>query len=415
MGYLNLKNWNSNKMLFFLSLLTTLVFSSANPNSNQTNHIQRYDPAIKRTIKQISLEGTGYNLGFMHGQMLKVEIGELIEKWKNHFSKTKKETDQMIEDFFKYANFEKSIKSWTPDLYEEIKGIADGSERSFQEVMLLNLLDEFWVWLDDPANHHCSNIGVASVNGSTSYVAQNMDIDSYTDGYQTLFRVKKTSTIPEQLILSHPGLIALNGMNSSGVGMVMNTIMQLNASNKGLPVAFIVRKVLSMTNKDEIISFLTSVNHASGQSYIVGIRGEVFNYEASANKVVLHDPKNENGSVYHTNHPIVNNDVKPTQRHMVYAPELAEHQLPLLSNTYIRIEALKKRVKNKDQITDETIKEALKSKDNPFHPICRANYGRGFTFASTIMTLTGQPFLQVTAGPPDESEYISIYFKDVYE
>ena len=33
-----------------------------------------------------------------------------------------------------------------------------------------------------------------------------------------------------------------------------------------------------------------------------------------------------------------------------------------------------------------------------------------FTFASVIMTLTGNPYMQITAGPPDELEYKKIGF-----
>jgi hypothetical protein len=34
----------------------------------------------------------------------------------------------------------------------------------------------------------------------------------------------------------------------------------------------------------------------------------------------------------------------------------------------------------------------------------------GFTFASVIMTLTGVPYLQISSGPPDESEYKKVAF-----
>jgi hypothetical protein len=39
--------------------------------------------------------------------------------------------------------------------------------------------------------------------------------------------------------------------------------------------------------------------------------------------------------------------------------------------------------------------------------------GAIFTFGSTIMTLSKHPSLQVTFGPPDESEYILYSFRSV--
>ena len=65
-----------------------------------------------------------------------------------------------------------------------------------------------------------------------------------------------------------------------------------------------------------------------------------------------------------------------------------------------------------DNIDEEFIKEALRSKDNTENPVCRTNRmdGRGFTFASTIMTMADPPYLHLTVGPPDESYYTRFEF-----
>ena len=234
---------------------------------------------------------------------------------------------------------------------------------NFNDIFVLNLLDEFWVYIDDISNHHCSDVGVASVNGSPSYIAQNMDIESYTDGYQTLITLERTDKRPEQLILTHPGLIALNGMNENGVGVVVNTIMQLKASAEGLPVAFVIRRIVNTTDQYELIDFVQKVNHASGQNYIIGVRGEVYDFEASANVVVRYDPKNKNGSVYHTNHPIVNTDLKDW--HKQYDPNLEYESLPTTSNSYLRLAAIKKRMLENTEVQDFDGFRHSKNNENP--------------------------------------------------
>lgn len=403
----------SAKIFPIFSLIMVLACDSPSGKESEITVSQSKNDGIKRELRQVTLSGSGYELGLQHGQIFKKEIGEIVEKWKeNTKAQVERDAEDVLGEFLAYADFEGSIKKWTPELYEEVRGIAEGSGQDFDMILTLNMLDEFWVFLNNPENHHCSNIGVPSMKGSFSYIAQNMDIEAYTDGYQTLFRIEAFEDTPEQLVLSHPGLIALNGMNSSGVGMVMNTIMQLNASSSGLPVAFVVRKVLASTDKDEIIDFITSVNHASGQNYILGVRGEVFNFEASANKVVRFDPGNKNQTVYHTNHPIVNDDVKP------WFAEFNPNEIPdtirIISNSYIRLASLTKRIADNEAISDIIIKDALRSKDDVNNPVCRtidANK-RGFTFASVVMTLTGEPYLQITAGPPSESDYLKVQFSN---
>jgi isopenicillin-N N-acyltransferase like protein len=199
-------------------------------------------------------------------------------------------------------------------------------------------------------------------------------------------------------------------MNETGIGACMNTLMQLKANTTGLPVAFIVRRILSSTDKDDLLNFIQNVPHASGQNYIIGIREEVYDFEASANKVVRFDPKNENGTVWHTNHPLVNDDVK--EWFSKYAPDLKEEEKPITSNSFVRLAAVQRRVASTGAITDASIMEALRSKDDAEYPVCVSPNQWVLTFGSVIMTLTGKPFLQITAGPPDESEYTRVDFSE---
>jgi hypothetical protein len=387
-------------VLFFLLMNVTVFAQTAAKNVSAI---------AKRELREITLTGTGFELGLQHGKLLKKEIGEIVGKWKKNTSDMMgRDANIVLAEFFQYAQFTAAIKKWTPDLYEEIRGIAEGAGQQMNDIMVFNLLDEFWVYQDDLRNHHCSGIGVPSRNGNSGYIAQNMDIESYTDGYQVLMRLTRTDSRPEQLILTHPGLIALNGMNETGIGACMNTLMQLKASNTGLPVAFIVRRILNSTGKEDLLHFIQSVPHASGQNYIIGIRGEVFDFEASANKVTRFDPQNKNGTIYHTNHPLANDDVKDWFKK--YDPTSKDAVDPGKSNSHIRLTAVQKRVKEAASVDDILIKETLRSKDDIDNPVCRAPKNGGFTFGSVIMTLTGVPFLQVTAGPPDESEYKKIEF-----
>lgn len=365
-----------------------------------------------RALKTVTFSGSGYALGLQHGKALKKEIGEIILAWKKNTSaQLEKEADLVLKDFFAYADFDAAIKKWTPELYEEVKGIADGSDQPLNDVLVLNLLDEFWVYINNLHNHHCSSAGVPARNGQAGYISQNMDLENYTDGFQVLMRLNRTESSPEQLILTHPGLIALNGLNEEGIGVCVNTLMQLRASASGLPVAFVIRRIINSTDKDDLLSFIQSVKHASGQNYIIGIKGEVFDFEASANKVVRFDPMNRNGAVYHTNHPIVNDDIKPWFKK--YDPNLSDELKPFNSNSHLRFQAVENRMTTKLAVTDAVIKEALRSRDNEDNPVCRTNNenGYGFTFASVIMTLTEKPNIQILAGPPDESEYQRVEFK----
>jgi hypothetical protein len=102
---------------------------------------------------------------------------------------------------------------------------------------------------------------------------------------------------------------------------------------------------------------------------------------------------------------MVNDDLKPWFD--AYDPKLEAAAKPTASNSYLRFQAVASRVADQDSVSGELLKAALRSKDDPANPVCRTNLHNGgiFTFASVLMTVSGTPFLEVLAGPPDESEY----------
>ena len=366
---------------------------------------------INRSLHQITVSGDGYQRGVQHGKQLSQEIADIVAKWKVNTSLgLNRDADEVLKEFLEYANFESAIKKWTPDLWDEVKGIAAGSGQNFKDILVLNLLDEFWVYVNDIQNHHCSGLGVPGKNGSPAYVAQNMDLETYTDGYQVLMRIEGSEDIPDQLLLTHAGLIVLNGINEHGIATCVNTIMQLKASSSGLPVAFVIRGILAQNDKKSVLHFVKNVHHASGQNYIVGIGDEVFDFEASANKVVRFHPKNKNGTVYHTNHPLVNDDIKPWFDD--FHPDKLETPRVTNSNSAVRLEAVKVRMESDANLDASAIQMTLRSRDSDEHPVCRTHLKEngGFTFASVIYSLGKTPGLQLAIGPPDESKYMYFDF-----
>ena len=199
-------------------------------------------------------------------------------------------------------------------------------------------------------------------------------------------------------------------MNNRSIAITVNTLMQLSASADGLPVACVIRGVLAQTKGDEASRFLKSVKHASGQNYIVGVGDRVYDFEASANKVVEFRPTPDDSFVYHTNHPLANDDLKPWYAKAMQAMTSEEKKK---DNSIVRLDSLRTHLNRPVAAVDEQIaKETLQSRDSKENPICRhlAPGNHGFTFGSTVMSLSDKPFFQVTMGPPDSNRYLRLEF-----
>jgi len=356
----------------------------------------------------IVLEGTPYERGKIHGEKLKVEINEFVKIWKANIREVYQiEPDKFIADFIRYTDYQPAIKKYTPDLLEEVRGIAEGCGIDFDTMYVFQLVDEYWLNTADMNGERCSSLGMSKNEDGPSCVAQNMDVEGFRNGYQVVLHIKDQDSLQETFIFTFAGFIATNGINNKGVGVVVNAMSQLSYAREGLPVAFVIRGMLEKNNPEDAVKFLHRVKHASPQNYIIGGPEKVYDFECSCNRIVPFQPVEGSGVVYHTNHPLVNDDYNPKYRDALKA--LGENAtVTRRGNSFVRFDALQKRliVKQKtDRISQ--IKGALSSHDSERHPICRpyTNSRSGFTFGSTIMVLSGKPEFHVSFGPPDSNPY----------
>ncbi len=363
------------------------------------------DASAARTFRVVELTGTPYERGLRHGTVLREAIHASVAAWKENLRASfSVDPDTFIKAFVASTNYVPAIDRWTPGLLDEVRGIAAGSGIDFPTMLTFQLVDEYWVHGGAIAREHCSGLGIGATADHGAIVAQNMDLEGFRDGFQTLMHIRDAGGL-EAYVLTMPGLIGFNGINNRGVGVTANTLAQLANNRDGLPVAFVIRGVLQRGTFDEAAAFVKSVHHASGQNYIVGGSRRVAFFEASSAKVV--EVGSAGGFIYHTNHPLANDDYNE-------AGAVEMRQPDLQANTRTRYAALKKRlVADPGADIVGLVKDTLRSHDSEANPVCRHLQSplRSFTYASTIMVLsTTGPYLVAAPGPPDRQEYAIFRF-----
>jgi hypothetical protein len=136
--------------------------------------------------------------------------------------------------------------------------------------------------------------------------------------------------------------------------------------------------------------------------------------EASANKVSRFIPHPGATRIFHTNHPLVNDDLWLEGKNFeMAAPQLRESFKKGRTNSETRLEALKKRLGDTSKpVTVETAKSILSSHDDPEYPVCRhGRPGQGdITTFSLIMVLKALPEFHVAPGPPCKTEFRTYTF-----
>eukprot|EP00462_Mataza_sp_D1_P020595 CAMPEP_0175132138 /NCGR_PEP_ID=MMETSP0087-20121206/6916_1 /TAXON_ID=136419 /ORGANISM="Unknown Unknown, Strain D1" /LENGTH=479 /DNA_ID=CAMNT_0016414475 /DNA_START=118 /DNA_END=1557 /DNA_ORIENTATION=+ len=359
----------------------TQTISDSSAISPQKSVLTRKNIALKRKLPMVGetsgmntvkLTGSPYERGLQHGRVLKDQIVQLTDRWKEQLAdEYSMPADQFLSLFVNETHFTDSIEKHAPSLLEEVRGISDGSGVAFNTIYVLQLMDEEWYWgqrivskkdVDDPepensscqplhpsssksgvdsklakevqqVKHHCT--GLALTDGKRTLAGQNMDIPGVYHGYQTLLHIVHEGGTLESFVLTFPGMIGLTGVNSASVGVTVNTLPQLRGNLHGLPVAFVVRASLERRSGAESRRFLKTILHASGQNYIVSDPTSTVSLESSEHTVCQFPPadgKSESSlfkSTFHTNHPLANSNLNKSFRRFVGSARVQDGHDPM--------------------------------------------------------------------------------------
>ncbi len=375
-----------------------------------------------KEIKVLKLIGTPYERGIAHGEELRKDIQSHMELWAEN---TEKELNMSVKDYLKRlytkTDFLPAICRYAPDILDEVRGIAAGANLPFDVVLARQLSDEE-PWFRNTIKYgldigsNCTSVGIKGKGSRQNIIAQNMDCPKYYDGYQLVLDIKEHDSDLEYKIFTVTGKVSLCGMNNYGVGITCNTVLQLNFSTRGLAEDFVVRKSLQCKSYEEMINFLNSVPHASGQNYLLGGPTDIVSLECSGNKKVVATKSHKNGRYYHTNHNVNNDDTSIFDEALLLLRKRDEElynniQARFKKDTYRRFEFAKDMMISLGDLSVEGIKAVLASHDAP---LCKhgEDQSNNFTLGSIVMELDrNNPKMHVTCGPSCCNPYQEFSFE----
>ena len=340
----------------------------------------------------IDATGTGRDLGRAHGEAARPQIAAALAAWEGATLSggDRRSALDYASALLGQTSLIKAIALHTPELHEEIEGIAEGSSQPFELIAAYNLMDEQW-WFDRGsigADRGCSLVGF--VEPGRTLLGQNMDLPTFMDGSQVILQLRPTDCV-EQIILTSAGLIGLTGASAVGIGICVNALLMLNSNREGLPVAAAFRHALGQPNRTMAIAALNSVQHASGQHYAIAGRDGLTSLECSSGgctNVGFAGP-----ILRHTNHPLASSDEDPAQLARLEASGSIKNSLERLAY----LETL-------DAVPDRAaiVQTWL---DAPDTPICVApgGNGPGSTFGSIVIEIAETTTVTIRPSYPGET------------
>jgi hypothetical protein len=357
-------------------------------------------------VREVTLTGDGRERGRIHGEELRDDIVAGIERWRDGLGPVVGDVDAYLAAFTSQTSFRAAVERWTPDLLDEVAGLAEASGIEAGVMWAFQLMDEEW-WFREQysggrGGEHCSSVGGCRP-GRSPVVAQNMDLPGVHDGSQVLLRIVPADAA-EALVFSFAGFLGTTGLNADGVAVCCNSLPQLPHSPTGLPVVFVVRGVLARRDLGEAAAFVTAVPHATGQNYVLGDTRGIVDHECSALGVSPLPPTE--GVVLHTNHPLAQD--RTGDRDVDRDENVPLDDVIPGSSTVRRLETLREHLLDAGRPFDvDSVKATLST---PPVSVARAGGHRSMTFGSVVMELSSPPVLHLAPGPPETTPYRSYDF-----
>ncbi len=353
-------------------------------------------------VQVLDITGNARQRGEAHGEHMRDEIATGIDRWLDEMNAHQPlNPEAFIKHIQTSTRFAEAVKKRTPDLLDEVRGIATGSRLDFETVFAFQLLDECW-WIaaqlaqQGESRESCSSLAVRDVHGAP-LAAQTMDLPLHYDGGQLLLRFTDPDTGMRQIIFTVAGLLGLNGLNAGRLAVCVNTLPELPCSREGLPVGFVLRSLVNSPNLASAVVMIETTQHASGQNYVLASPDGIVDIEAGGESVTHYLAESRGEYLYHTNHllagPLAENRPAATDETSFAGPSSSR-----------RFAAMTRFFETHPQLDLEGIKALLASADGP---ICDPRVpGQGFTFGACIMALGTDPSLHITHGPPTISSFI---------
>lgn len=357
-------------------------------------------------IPVLELTGTPYEMGVAHGETLRTSIRDFVASITrvHQENNTHLKVDDATLKAFCMRNIG-FVQKFSPDLLDEMRGIADGAGMGLEDIVYLNTFLE----LEDlrapgvggrilpDALWGCTTFNVtaeATADGA-AYIGQTYDMERYYEKYLALLRIKPSEG-PEALVVTMSGLLGMNGMNTAGVGAVINKIVAPDA-RPGVIYPCVMRKALAAERIGDALGAVIYTSRATGMNYQLAGNGVHFCAEVSATS---YDLLPVDKALAHTNHYL-----SPTMRRFE-TPNWLSH-----GGTMVRKQVADNFLRrNTGKLTPELLQEMTKDHTNYPRCICAHGFpeeGENTAF-ETIFAVIMQPeagWMQLCVGNPCENEY----------
>ncbi|WP_375460256.1 C45 family autoproteolytic acyltransferase/hydolase [uncultured Enterovirga sp.] len=259
----------------------------------------------------ITVRGEPLERGRQYGEQARERICKGIGHYKAQVARYALSSDDIASLTRDYLPI---VERFEPAFVEEMRGIAEGSGTTFEDILLLNARTEILKLAEKPALRESLTASRQVPDGCTAVIvmpeatatgrlihAQNWDWKAECAETGVVLKVEREDG-PDLLTFTEAGALARTGLNASGMAITGNYLeSDRDYREVGVPLALIRRKALESDNLALAMRTIYATRKSASNNMIVSHAGGIaINFECAPDETFQVHP--ENGLLVHANH-----------------------------------------------------------------------------------------------------------------
>jgi predicted choloylglycine hydrolase len=166
----------------------------------------------------------------------------------------------------------KAVKEYSPLIYDEMEGMAEGTGLTIEEIILVTNHEELWHRGVITATNHCTVFGAAppDTQDGDTFVAQTWDWMESVYGMSSMLHWKRPEG-PSLLAYAYPGLWTGAGLNTAGLALCWHSGGGDGKEPRvGIPAYVLIAQILYQDTFKGALEEVRRATHAGWFVYLLG-------------------------------------------------------------------------------------------------------------------------------------------------
>ena len=291
-------------------------------------------------IRVINLAGSPYQMGWEHGKRFHDEI-HMFTQERVRLCQEIEWTGRELSRAAVIALAEACLaehQTYSPDLMEELQGIADATDLTLAELVINNGFTDFIdvvynlgditlpAVIPPLVSDNCTAFMLPASRSATgvAFFGQTWDMHASATPYVILIHGQPHDA-PDFLTFTVTGCVGMIGMNCAGISVGVNNLMATDGQI-GVTWPFVVRKILQQDDLEAALKCLTGANLAGAHNYML-MDGQGNGYEVEAMSTTQHVHELAEDTISHTNHCLIQQNLDVARERPPTSQNSSENRL----------------------------------------------------------------------------------------